>query len=187
MQAIGLTVTLGIIGLLATGLACGGNSSPSVSGTASPEGVTWVLRTLDGGPVLDGTFLWMRLDGDDIRRIGRVQQISEEGTRMGQLVASADGRFDAPPGTFRTEIGCETPQGILEQADRYLELLRQGRRFRVEDDRLAILDGQGEERLVFARQTPLAGGPVELADTAWRLMAEDSADTGVRGMRRWCS
>ena len=178
MRAIGLTVTLGITGLLATGLACGGNSSPSVSGTASPEGVTWVLQTLDGEPVLDGTFLWMRLDGDEFEGLDGCNRYFG-GHEDGKPVASADGRFDAPPDT-RTLIGCEVPKGILEQADRYLELLRRGESFRVEGNRLAILGGQGEEQLVFVRQTPLAGGPVELADTAWRLMAEDSADTGVR-------
>ena len=147
--------------------------------TASPEGVTWVLRTLDGEPVLDGTFLWMRLDGNTY---GGLDGCNTFGGRHedGKPVASADGGFDAPPETFRTAIGCEIPHGILEQADRYIELLRQGRRFRALDDRLAILGGQGEERLVFVRQTPLAGQAVELVDTAWRLMAEDSADTGVR-------
>ena len=147
--------------------------------TASPEGVTWVLRTLDGEPALDGTFLWMRLDGNEY---GGLDGCNTFGGRHqdGKPVASADGGFDAPPGTFRTAIGCEIPHGILEQADRYIELLRQGQRFRALDDRLAILGGDGEERLVFARQTPLAGQPVELADTAWRLMAEDSTDTGVR-------
>ena len=146
--------------------------------TASSEGITWVLRTLDGEPVLDGTFLWMRLDGNTY---GGLDGCNTFGGRHedGKPVASADGGFDAPP-SHKTLIGCEIPEGILEQADRYLELLRQGRRFRVEDDQLAILDGQGEERLVFARQTPLAGKPVELTGTAWRLMTEDGSDTGVR-------
>ena len=178
MRAIGLPVMLGIIGLLAAALACDGDSSPSVSETASPEGVTWVLRTLDGEPVVDGTFVWMRLDGNEF---GGLDGCNTFGGRHedGKPVASADGGFDAPP-MAGTLIGCEIPVGILEQSDRYIELLRQGRTFRVEGDRLTILGGQGEERLGFVRQAPLAGQPVELADTAWRLMAEDSTDTGVR-------
>ena len=51
MRATGLAVILGIIALLVAGVACGGDSSQSVSGTASPEGVTWVLRTIYGEPV----------------------------------------------------------------------------------------------------------------------------------------
>ena len=178
MRAIRLAVILGIIGLLAAGVACGGDSAGSTSETLNPEGVTWVLRTLDGEPVLDGTFVWMRLDGNEYEGLDGCNVFGGR-HQDGKPVASADGGFDAPPSSS-TAIGCEIPEGILEQADRYIELLRQGRRFRVEDDRLAILGGQGEERLVFVRQTPLAGEAVELADTAWRLIAEDSTDTDVR-------
>ena len=178
MRATELAVILGIIGLLAAGVACGGNSSPSGSGNLNPEGVTWVLQTLDGEPVLDGTFVWMRLYGDEFEGLDGCNRYFG-GHKDGKPVASDDGGFDAPPDT-RTLIGCDIPEGIHEQADRYLELLKQGESFRVVEDRLEILDGEGETRLVFVRQAPLAGQAVELVDTAWRLMAEDSTDTGVR-------
>ena len=178
MRATGLPVMLGIISLLAAGLACGGNSSPSASGTASPEGVTWALQTLDADPVLDGTFVWMRLYGDEFEGLDGCNRYFG-GHKDGKPVASADGGFDAPPET-RTLIGCEIPQGIHEQADRYLELLKQGESFRVVDERLEILDGEGQTRLVFVRQAPLAGKMVELAGTEWKLLVEDGAGEGVR-------
>lgn len=169
---------LGLIGLLAAGVACGGNSSPPVSGILNPEGVTWALQTLDGDPVLDGTFVWMRLYGDEFEGVDGCNRYFG-GHQDGKPVASADGRFDAPPDT-RTLIGCDIPEGILEQADRYLELLKQGESFRVVDDRLEILDGESQTRLVFFRQAPLAGKMVELAGTEWKLLVEDGADEGVR-------
>ena len=178
MRAMRLAVLLGIISLLAAGIACGGDSSGWASETMNPEGVTWVLQTLDGEPVLDGTFVWLRVDGNEFEGLDGCNRYfgwHEDGTP----VASADGGFEDPP-TTRTLIGCEIPAGIIEQADKYIELLGQGQRFRVEDDRLAILNGEGEKQLVFVRQTPLAGEAVELADTAWQLMAGDSTDTGVR-------
>ncbi len=178
MRAMKLAVLLGIISLLAAGVACGGDSSGSASETMNPEGVTWVLQTLDGEPVLDGTFVWLRVDGNEFEGLDGCNRYfgwHEDGTP----VASADGGFEDPP-TTRTLIGCEIPAGIIEQADKYIELLGQGQRFRVEDDRLAILNGEGEKQLVFVRQTPLVGEAVELADTAWQLMAGDSMDTGVR-------
>ncbi len=173
MRAIRLAVILGTIGLLAAGVACGGDSPRPVSGTASPEGVTWVLQTLDGEPVLDGTFVWLRLDGNEFEGLDGCNRYfgwHEDGTP----VASVNGEFEAPP-TTRTLIGCEIPEDILEQADKYIELLRQGRRFRVEGDWLAILNGEGEERLVFVRQMPLAGKPVDLAGTEWQLLVDDGA------------
>ena len=178
MRGIRLAVILGIIGLLAAGVACGGDSSQSGSETASPEGVTWVLRTLDGEPVLDGTFLWMRLDGNEY---GGLDGCNTFGGRHedGKPVSSADGGFDAPPDT-RTAIGCEIPEGILEQADRYRELLRQGESFRVEGDWLEISDGEGETRLGFVRQIPLAGRPIELTGTEWQLVMESGMGEDVK-------
>lgn len=166
------------ISLLAAGVACGGDFSLSGSGAASPEGVTWVLQTLDGEPVLDGTFLWMRLYGDEFEGLDGCNRYFG-GHKDGKPVASADGGFDAPPDT-RTLIGCEIPEGIHEQADRYLGLLKLGESFRVVENRLEILDGKGEIRLVFVQQAPLVGKMVELAGTEWKLLVEDGADEGVR-------
>ena len=178
MRAIGLPVILGIVGLLATGLACGGDSPRSASETTSLEGDAWVLQKLDGEPVLDETFVWMKLDGDEYEGLDGCNTFGGR-HEDGKPVASANGEFDAPP-SHRTLIGCEIPDGILEQADRYLELLRQGQSFRVVADRLEILDGQGEARLGFVRQAPLAGHPIELTGTEWQLVMEDSADESAR-------
>ena len=68
----------------------------------------------------------------------------------------------------------------MDQADSYLELLKHGERFRVVDDVLEILDAGGATRLVFARQVPLPGSPVELAGTEWQLAVEDSAGEDVK-------
>ena len=122
-----------------------------------------MLRTLDGEPTLDGTFVWMRLYGDEYEGLDGCNRYFGR-HRDGKQVASTDGSFDAPPDT-RTLIGCEVLEGIIEQADRYLELLRHGESFRVLDDRLEILDSEGEAQLVFVRQAPLAGQAVELAGT----------------------
>ena len=101
MRATGLPVMLGIIGLLATGLACGGDSSLPISETVSPEGITWVLRTLDGEPVLDGTFVWMRLYGDEFEGVDGCNRYFG-GHQDGKPVAGADGGFDAPPTPARS-------------------------------------------------------------------------------------
>ena len=41
-------------------------------------------------------------------------------------------------------------------------------------DRLHIIDSSGDVALVFVRQRPLAGRPVELAGTSWRLLDDDA-------------
>ena len=64
----------------------------------------------------------------------------------------------------------------MEQADAYISALTRGERYRVADDRLEILDSEGATRLVFDREAPLPGQPVDLRGTSWRLITEDGVD-----------
>ncbi len=100
-------------------------------------------------------------------------------SKDGAPIADADGRFSVQDG-FRTERHCPEPQGIMNQADAYKSALWRGERFRIVDDRLEILDTEGANRLVFVKQEPLPGHPVELEGTGWRLLIEADAMDGVR-------
>ena len=133
---------------------------------------------LDGSPPIEGTFAWIKVDGHTFSGFDSCNTVggkSEDGT----TVASGDGEFTIPP-FARTDIGCEFPLGIMDQADSYLELLMHGKTFRVVDDLLEILDEGGQTRLVFARQLPLPRRPLELAGTEWQLAVEDSAGGDVK-------
>ena len=179
----GLAVILAIAGLFLASIACSNADvatptkgitavapTPPPPTTQIPDGSTWTLQTLDGNPVLGGTFVWLRLDGD---MYSGFDGCNTFGGRFedGKPVASGDGEFAAPP-TFRTLIGCS--ESIEGQGDSYIELLKQGDRFRVVDDRLEILEGGGEVRLIFVQQPPLSGSAVELVGTKWQMVAEDS-------------
>ena len=76
--------------------------------------------------------------------------------------------------------GCMEPEGVMDQADLYGSALLEAERYRVEGDQLEILDGQGSVRMVFKRDAPLAGSSVNLAGTAWRIMAEGGTGRGIR-------
>ena len=143
-----------------------------------PDGVTWVLESLDGRPLIEGTFATLKLNGDSY---GGVDGCNSFGGRSedGTPVADADGTFSAPLFS-RTLEGCVNPAGILDQADAYTRALMQGERFRVTGDRLEILDGAGETRLVLVKQAALPGRPVDLVGTGWRLLTEGDGDGGVR-------
>lgn len=178
MRAIGIAAILGIIALLAA-VACSGDSSPTVSRTAGPEAVTWVLETLYGEPVLDGTSVWLRMEGDDYEGLDGCNRYGGA-NRNGRPVVGDDGKFDPQPMSW-TDAECLHPHGVMEQAEEYRGLLgRQGQTLRVEGDRLEILDWAGEVGLVFVRQVPLAGRPVELTGTAWELMLDDSVGEDVK-------
>ena len=183
MSAIKLTFILFIAGLFLAGIACtnpdgatpngnktGGGPLRSASTNPPPDGPTWVLHLQDGSTPIEGTFVWLKLDGDTYSGLDGCNTFggrSEDGTP----VAGADGSFTAPS-TWSTQMLCPVPGGIMEQADRYLGLLRQGKSFRVADDRMEILDGRDDTRLIFVQQTILSGLPVDLAGTQWQLVVE---------------
>ena len=188
MWVKGLVVILAIAGLIVASISCSNADvatptegitavapTPPAPTTQIPDRSTWILQTLDGDPVLGGTFVWLRLDGDTYSGLDGCNTF---GGRFedGKPVAGDDGEFNAPPITM-TLIGCSS--GIEEQADRYRELLKKGERFRVVDERLEILDSEGETRLGFVQQAPLAGGPAGLVGTEWQLVLEDGVGEDV--------
>ena len=90
----------------------------------------------------------------------------------GTPVVKANGEFSAPP-IGGTDIGCNEPEGVLDQAKAYISTLMRMDRLRVSGDRLEVLDRWGVARLVFVRQVPLPGDPIDLQGTEWRLLDQD--------------
>ena len=191
MWANGLAVILAMAGLFAANVACSNPDGAAQTGDSTatatpqpaptiqiPDGSTWTLQMLDGSQPIEGTFAWLKVDGPTYSGFDGCNTFGGR-SENGKPVAGVDGEFTAPP-AVRTLIGCELPHGVTDQADSYLELLKRGERFSVEDDRLEIIDGAGEARLGFARQAPLEGHPVELAGTEWQLEVEDGAGGNVK-------
>lgn len=143
-----------------------------------PGDATWILDLLDGEALIEGTFVTLKFEGD---ALGGFDGCNSYGGRSqdGMSVADVDGRISVPP-LASTAKGCIEPEGVLDQGDAYLSALMQGQRFRVDGDRLEIFDGEGAVRLVFVKQVPLSGEPVELGGTAWRLVMEDEAEGEFR-------
>ncbi|MCY3691841.1 MAG: META domain-containing protein [Chloroflexota bacterium] len=154
---------------------------PLATATAVPEptptklpidGATWILESIDGQPPIKGTHLTLTVNET---WFGGFDGCNDFGGRheSGQPVIERDGTISLPP-TVRTLQGCVTPPGILDQADRYLDAMKQDARARVVGDHLHILDGSGEVVLVFAREQPLVGQPRDLVGTSWRLVNDEA-------------
>ena len=114
MRVAVIALTLGVISLLATVAACVEDAPRPVPENESPEGVTWVLETLYGEPVVDGTFVWLRLEGD---AYGGVDGCNNYGgvNQHGAPVVSDGGEFD-PASMSVTAMLCKSPAGVMEQA-----------------------------------------------------------------------
>ena len=152
-------------------------SGQEVGATAAGDG-SWTLELLEGRSLIEDSVVTLRIDGD---LLNGVDGCNGYGWRNddGTPIAGADGVFEIP-GFDRTDMLCEEPEGVMDQADLYGSALIEAERYRVEGDRLEIIDGNGTVRLVLKRDAPLAGHPIDLVGTAWRGVAEGDAGIGVR-------
>ena len=124
-------------------------------GDAGPADGVWLLELLDGQPIIEKSVVRMRINGDQIEGFdgcnhyqGPIYVVQiEDGN--GTPVASPDGVFSLPSYAV-SDVGCEESRS--SQADKYRSALHQGERYRVEGDRLEVLDGEGATRLVFVRE-----------------------------------
>ena len=178
--------------LLAAGVACAGNeiewpteagadsnNSSSESPAQHLENVRWILQSLDGRPLIAGTFVSLRLNGD---RYEGFDGCNAFGGRQqdGRPVAGPNETFAITSAISSTVAACLDPEGVMAQADTYITALRDSRSFRSDNGILEMLDEGGQVRLVFLRQEPLPGNPTRLEGTSWRLLEEEDPGSGAQ-------
>ena len=135
-----------------------------------PIGATLVLESVDGKPVVEGSFVELE--------IGEEWATGFDGCNgyggrppEGVPIFGAEGAFAAPPMASTARL-CSEPEGVMDQADAFMAALMAGERYRVAEERLEIADGDGTVRLVFVKQVPLVGTAAELRGTSWRQVTE---------------
>ena len=146
----------------------------AVANSGIPHRARWRLESLDGSLPLEGRSPTLTVNGNEYGGSDGCNSFGGH-TENAVPVAANDGTFSAPPGA-ETLMLCESPdgsEGIMEQADAYKSAIHEGKTFQISGDRLKILDGTREVRLVFVRQPDLPGEAVELSGTQWRLLDEN--------------
>ena len=165
--------------LLALSWACGGprdmlispQDAPSPTQTPmSAAGQIWVLETLNGAPVIEGTELTLNIGETDAGGLDGCNSFfgSHED---GSLVARSDGTISFP--SFGGTLAMCGDPAEAAQSDSYLAALADGTEYQILDNRLEIRDASGQVRLVLVNKSPLVGEAVNLTGTAWRLVSFD--------------
>lgn len=136
--------------------------------TAAPETVqlerpTWELRSYSSNgtmvPVINGTTVTATFENGSVGGSAGCNSYGGDYTVDGSALTIGT--------LFRTEMYCLEPAGIMEQEDRYLDLLGTATGYRIEGDMLTITDGSGGAVLEF-RALP-EPAPLPLTETVWTL------------------
>ena len=152
-------------------------SPASPAQTALPVNGTWFLDSVDGRSAVEGYVVTLKVSKDSLSGYdgcNRYNGESEDGTP----ILDVNGVFSLSSLGW-TDRDCHGSVG--DQAEAYRSALRQGERYRVVGDRLKIFDSEDATRLIFVRQEPLPGRPIDLVGTAWLLPMEADTESDVRG------
>ena len=147
------------------------------SSAVPPVGSTWVLHSLDGRPVIEGSFVALKVYQDGAGAYGGCNRIglgpiTFPGEPVDKKPYFGPGGVIHHTGSSKNDRGCIGPGGLAEQEEGYWRALIEGNRYRLEDDRLEVFATNGALRLVFYRQEPLPGQQIDLEGTAWRQMGD---------------
>lgn len=150
--------------------SCARPSSTSAEPTgdeAKLDGTEWVLESLSGEPLFEGTNITLEFDD------GRFNGYSGCNWYGGDYTATdTTVKFISGPTTL---IGCDHP--ILQQENRYLRSFGYDAEvgYRVSNGRLELSGADGTQP-IFTEQPQLPMNPADLVGTKWRLRAVSGED-----------
>jgi len=136
--------------------ACQPNSSGSISDSS------WILVELNGEPVLPDTTITLNINGETING-------SDGCNQYGGSYASENDSFVVGEDLMGTLMACE--EEIMTQAGNFTGALLQASKFSISDNRLQLLDENGNLLAVFEAQSQ------ELAGTSWLATFVNSASS----------
>jgi heat shock protein HslJ len=128
-------------------------------------GTEWLLTSLDGEELLPKTEITLEIDKEEAG--------GSSGCNLygGDVDKMKDGSVVWPGGTYMTTIGCA--DDLQRQETRYLNLLDEVEAYRIEDDRLELMDAEGRTNLVVRQEVQWRSDPPKLVGTSWMLRSTD--------------
>jgi heat shock protein HslJ len=174
-------VIVGVLLLAAVVAACAPAAAPSGQDAVTPtggenplEGTEWVLTSLNGKALLEGTHISLSFDEGWISGFAGCNSYGG-GPDSGNYVATEEGTWRMREIAI-TEMYCPSPEGVVEQEQAYVQALTEAATYRLSDDRLEMQNAAGETILVYARQEATGMDTGDLVGTAWRLVSLDGIE-----------
>lgn len=126
--------------------------------TAHLEGTNWILSELNGQPALADRTVTLQFEKD---RLGGSDGCNSYG---GSYTATGN-KIDIGDDLVSTLMACEEP--VMQQSSAFTGALLKAAAYKLEGDKLTLLDADGKSLAVFAPQgSPAAESPTETAQSA---------------------
>jgi heat shock protein HslJ len=138
------------------------------SAAADLDGSEWVLLTLNGQSLVEGTHITLSFDGAEARGYAGCNGYGSHGG-----VFAGPGRLKERKEVAQTVRLCLDPEGVIEQEEAYMGALQAAVSYRLDGDRLELSDGSGRATLIYQRRTGERTNPADLIGTKWQLVSLD--------------
>ncbi|MDI7277870.1 MAG: META domain-containing protein, partial [Anaerolineae bacterium] len=166
-----------VVGLLVLSLAVtwrsivrrawpGGTPVATPAPAADLAGTEWVLTTLNGAPLAEGTHITLNLYYGEATGFAGCNRYTVHYTLTGEGALSVGS-------VSVTAAKCPQPEGVMEQEQAYVDALRSVASYRLGDGRLELRDAAGNAILSFQERKPLSMDPADLVGTEWQLVSWD--------------
>lgn len=111
-------------------------------GTGDPlDGTSWVLTAYGTSSLIPGTEITLECEGGEVSGSASCNIYGGTYRVSGDSISMTD--------LYNTEMACMEPEGVMEQEQEFLELLRDARSFQIVDEHLQIFTA-AKEALTFA-------------------------------------
>jgi heat shock protein HslJ len=107
------------------------------------EGTTWILTSYNNKRPIEGTQPTIQFKDSQVSGKASCNHYGGNYQVKGNAI-----NFD---GLFNTEMACQDPEGVMEQEQTYLKLLKAAQRFELVDGSLTIFSGS-QDTLTFEKQ-----------------------------------
>jgi heat shock protein HslJ len=149
-------VSIGAIALVLALAACAAQGEQPADRLAL-DGSKWVLTTLNGISVAEGSNLTLRFAAGWAAGFAGINRYSGEYAADGGTLTIGEIEVTAQL--------CQTPQSAMPQEDAFIEALQNAAAYRVMGDHLEIDNAEGETTLVFTRREEFSMGSNDLVGT----------------------
>lgn len=140
----------------------------SCSNSGALDGTQWSLVEINGDGLIEGTHISLSFSNGTARGSAGCNNYSGEYSTENPDILN----IQAPE---RTEEGCISPEGVLEQEEAYLSALPNAATYEIINDNLVIYSQDNKKPLVFIRKQEFRMNPADLIGTSWQLTSMNDA------------